>query len=323
MLVGQGVYTRGLTISGIRASTGGDGALPLSTVCIKGQRRVFLIDADTILAQLVSRNELDIIEFDAVLNDVLLQLMPTSSAGPQRQELPIYAYGELVDILCARGQHLLALQLESCWNRFLATRNIWLLCGYKMDSFRGLQADSVFDQICHSHTAVTPTEMYSKLATTQEKLALIAALQQKAMKLYSKEPLSWSDSKAEQQIRYREQFIATICHELRNPVAGLVGNVELLQEGLDLRQAILCPHRDDLEMTILSLSNSEVTSLRYQLADDLVSVDAIAACAEQMKTVSDDVLSLSKLEEGKVVLEKVPIRPESSLLRPLSKCSPP
>lgn len=308
-------YTRDeLTFGGKLARTGGDGAPPLITVCIRGQRRVFLVDADILLAQLVPEGELDMREFDAVLCDLLLQLTPTSSADPQRQELPIYAYGELVDILCARGQHLLALELESCWNRFLATRNIWLLCGYKMNSFRGLQADCVFDQICHSHTAVTPTEMYSKLATTQEKLALIAALQQKAMKLYSKEPLSWSDSKAEQRIRYREQFIATLCHELRNLVAGLVGNIELLQEGLDLRQAILCPHGDDLKEDDFSLSNTDVASLRYQLADDLISVDAVAVCTEQMKTVSDDVLSLSKLEEGKVVLEKVPFDPKTTIV---------
>jgi signal transduction histidine kinase/CheY-like chemotaxis protein len=143
---------------------------------------------------------------------------------------------------------------------------------------------------------------------------LIAALQQKAMKLSSKEPLSWSDSKAEERIRYREEFIATICHELRNPVAGLVGTVELLQEGLDLRQAILYRHQDDLKNNDFSLSNTEVASLRYQLADDLISVGAIAACAEQMKTVSDDVLSLSKLEEGKVMLEKVPFDPKTTIV---------
>jgi signal transduction histidine kinase/DNA-binding NarL/FixJ family response regulator len=307
-------YTRdGLNISGEWARTGGDGALPLSTACIRGQRRVFLVDGDKLLAQLVSGSELDMVEFDTVLHELLSQLMPASSADLQRLELPIYAYGELVDILCARGQHLLALELESCWNRLLATRNIWLLCGYKMGSFCGLEADCVFDQICHSHTTVTPTEMYSKLSTTQEQLALIAALQQKAMKLYSKEPLNRSDSKAEQQIRYREQFIATICHELRNPVAGLVGNVELLQEGLDLRQAILNPHRADLREDVFSISNSDVASLRYQLAGDMISVDAIAVCAEQMKTVSDDVLSLSKLEEGKVVLEKVQFDPKITI----------
>ncbi|OBT74550.1 hypothetical protein VF21_07571 [Pseudogymnoascus sp. 05NY08] len=48
-----------------------------------------------------------------------------------------------------------------------------------------------------------------------------------------------------------------------------------------------------------------MTLLENQLADDFVSVDAIAACAEHMKAVSDDVLSLSKLEERKVVLEHV------------------
>jgi signal transduction histidine kinase/DNA-binding NarL/FixJ family response regulator len=313
-LLGRGYTRHELTINGRCARTGGDGALHPSIACARGQRRVLLVDADMILAQLVSKDELDMGEFDVALHDLLSQLVPMSSADPQHQEPPIYAYGELVDILCARGQHLLALELEICWNRFLATRNIWLLCGYKMDSFRGLQADHVFDQICHTHTAVTPTEMYSKLATTQEKLALIAALQQKALKLYSQEPLGWSDSKAEQRIRYREEFIATICHELRNPVAGLVGNVELLQKGLDLRQTILCPHRDDVKEDDIPLSSTEVASLRYQLADDLISVDAIATCADQMKTVSDDVLSLSKLEEGKVVLEKVPFDPKTTII---------
>ncbi|KFY92756.1 hypothetical protein V500_04041, partial [Pseudogymnoascus sp. VKM F-4518 (FW-2643)] len=226
---------------------------------------------------------------------------------------PIYAYGELVDILCARGQHVLALELESFWNRFLAAENISLLCGYKMDSFRDLEVDNVFNHICQSHTTVTPTEMYSNLKSPEEKLIMIAALQVKAMKLQQTEPSDWSRGK-ERRIRYREQFVDALCHELRNPVSGIVGNVELLQGGLDVRQAILRPcHGDDGEESI-RLSNADVVLLQDQLAGDIISIDAIAACAEHMKTLSDNVLSLSKLEEGRVVLERVIFDARSTII---------
>ena len=280
----------------------------------KDHRRVFLVDADMVLARLVRSDELSFGEFDQMLNELLFQVTPQSSATSREQqyrESPIYAYGELVDILCARGQHLLALELESFWNRFLATGNMSLLCGYKMDSFRELQVENVFDHICHSHTAVMPTEKYSALPTEEQKLAMIATLQVKEMKLQQTQPPHWSHGKSERRIRYREQFVDTLCHELRNPVSGIVGNVELLQVGLDARQAIL-HHRDGEDN--LRLSSADVVLLQDQLAVDFVSVDAIAACAEHMKTVSDNVLSLSKLEEGKVELDKILFEPKDTII---------
>ncbi|KAH6667905.1 histidine kinase-like ATPase, partial [Halenospora varia] len=107
--------------------------------------------------------------------------------------------------------------------------------------------------------------------------------------------------------RYREQFVDVLCHELRNPVCGIIGNVELLQTGLELRQNIIGSHREAHCNSETRLSAIDVASLQSQLADDIVSVDAIAVCAEHMKVVTDDVLSLSKLEERKVVLEHVPL----------------
>lgn len=299
-----------------RKRRGSESVTPIGEAYQNGERRVVLVDGDVVVARLVLGDEVKAEEFDKMVNEILSQLTAGLSLDSQQQshELPIYAYGELVDILCARGQHLVALELESLWNRFLTTGNMSLLCGYKMDSFRDLQVENVFDHICNSHSVVTPTETYSSLATMEQKHTMVATLQRKVMTFHSKQPFHQSRGEAEQQIRYREQFVDTLCHELRNPVSAIVGNVELLQDGLDLRQGILHPHHSDNGAGDFRLSNADVVSLRDQLADDLVSVDAIAACAEHMKTISDDVLTLSKLEDGKVVLEKVPFDPKATIM---------
>ncbi|KFY95104.1 hypothetical protein V500_02947, partial [Pseudogymnoascus sp. VKM F-4518 (FW-2643)] len=288
----------------------------LGTVYGRGQRRVFLFDADIIVASLVQGDKLLLGDLEAMLKELVCKALPISTPNPVQgrySATPIYAYGELVDILCARGQHVLTLELESFWNRFLATENISLLCGYKMDSFLDLEVDNVFNHICQSHTTVTPTEMYSNLNSPEEKLAMVAALQVKAMKLQQIEQSGWSRGK-ERRIRYREQFVDALCHELRNPVSGIVGNIELLQGGLDVRQAILRPcHGDDGEESI-RLSTADAVLLQDQLAGDITSIDAIAACAEHMKTLSDNVLDVSKLEEGRVVLERVIFDARSTII---------
>ncbi|KAL5352385.1 hypothetical protein ACLOAV_002333 [Pseudogymnoascus australis] len=288
----------------------------LGTVYRRGLRRVFLFDADIIVASLVQGDKLLLGDFEAMLKELVRRAHSTSTPNAVQDRYlttPIYAYGELVDILCARGQHVLALELESFWNRFLAAENMSLLCGYKMDSFRDLEVDHVFNHICQSHSSVTPTERYSNLSSPEEKLAMIADLQVKAMKLQQLEPSGRSRG-TEQKVRYREQFVDTLCHELRNPVSGIVGNVELLQGGLGVRQAILRPGHGDGGGESIRLSSADVGRLQDQLAGDITSIDAIAACAEHMKTLSDNVLSVSKLEEGRVVLERVVFDARSTII---------
>ena len=292
-----------------RKGGGGGSVTSLGTVYRRGERTVLLVDADEVLIHIVPKNELNSEEFDSTVIGLLSQIHPGGSTRllepGEEDPHPIYAYGELVDMLCVRGQHLLALELETLWNRLLSSYNISLLCGYKMDSFRGSSVEKIFAQICHSHATVTPTESYSNLTTTNQKRAMIAGLQQQVTALHATQQLHWPDGDAEQRTKYREQFVDVLCHELRNPVSGIIGNVELLQTGLELRQGIIRSHQEGCRNGETRLSATDVASLQNQLADDLVSVDAIAICAEHMKAVSDDVLSLSKLEEGKVILERM------------------
>lgn len=283
----------------------------LGRVYRRGQRTVLLVDADKLLLQIVPKDEVNAQLFNETIIELLSRILPGGATG--LRELGdeylqhTYAYGELVDLLCARGQHPLALELETLWNHLLSSYNVSLLCGYKMDSFRGSSFEDIFTQICHSHVAVTPTESYSNLTTTRQKSAMIAVLQQQLSTLHATGQAHWSDRDAEQRIRYREQFVDVLCHELRNPVSGIIGNVELLQIGLEARQDVIDSHREGNCNGETRLSAIDVASLQSQLTDDVVSVDAIAVCAEHMKVVTDDVLSLSKLDEGKVVLEHVPL----------------
>jgi signal transduction histidine kinase/DNA-binding NarL/FixJ family response regulator len=274
-------------------------------------RHVLLVDAYRVLEKLVPGVEINCQDFENVMSDILSQL-PRAKTNDCQIQTSFYAYGELVDILCERGQHLIAFELEEIWNYFLATRNISLLCGYRMDSFRDRHLAPIFQQICHSHTIISPTESYSTLCTAEQQMAMVAALQQNVIALQAAIDLRPPRSKLEeQQMQYREQFVDILCHELRNPVSGITGNIELLQTGLGIRQAILHPVGDGHDNA--KLSNADVTSLRNQWTEDAESIEAIAISAEHMKTLTDDLLSLSKLESGKVILEKLPFDPKATI----------
>ncbi|KAJ3106281.1 hypothetical protein HDU97_006732 [Phlyctochytrium planicorne] len=113
--------------------------------------------------------------------------------------------------------------------------------------------------------------------------------------LYSRATDSLHTQRALQAKRRKEEideFVDVMCHELRNPLNGIAGNVDLLKSGLEIRESIL------LELEETGTINSEhISRLRQQLRDDEESITAIHACAEHSKMVADDVLELGKFEE--------------------------
>ncbi|MEM7504600.1 MAG: response regulator [Pseudomonadota bacterium] len=76
--------------------------------------------------------------------------------------------------------------------------------------------------------------------------------------------------------RVKSEFLATMSHEIRTPMNGVLGTLELL------RDAGLGP--EQLELVTIALSSSE-----------------------QLLTVLNDILDMSKFEAGKLELEKTPI----------------
>jgi len=63
-------------------------------------------------------------------------------------------YGEMVDVLCRRGNHPAALALEGLWNDLRRNDAFSLLCGYSMGSFASNDGAYDFDAVCWAHTHV-------------------------------------------------------------------------------------------------------------------------------------------------------------------------
>jgi len=70
----------------------------------------------------------------------------------------IRVYGEMVDVLCARGDRDAAAELEELWTRLLERRRrrFSLLCAYEVDVFDPAPQLSLLPQVCGAHTHVHP-----------------------------------------------------------------------------------------------------------------------------------------------------------------------
>lgn len=96
-----------------------------------------------------------------------------------------------------------------------------------------------------------------------------------------------------------EEITDTMCHELRNPLNGLYGNVVLLREAIN-ELKLLC------DKASLQFNETAVTTINNFLAKAEEQLEAADICAKQLKEIVDDVLDYSKLEHNKVKLTEVP-----------------
>ena len=95
-------------------------------------------------------------------------------------------------------------------------------------------------------------------------------------------------AEAEDHRHRQEEFIDTVCHEIRNPLVGIYGGMNLLQDKLRELQ------------TQLPDDNPKQKALFEEAKEHL---NTIGQCAEQQKVLVDDVLDLSRLESARVDLK--------------------
>lgn len=111
--------------------------------------------------------------------------------------------------------------------------------------------------------------------------------------------------RAEEAEAYRkrqEQFIDTMCHELRNPLNGIFGNVNLLGHSLTALEKVA-------ETETITLEEMRQAILEH-ITQEKESLQAIDTCARHQKAIADDVLNLSKLEAKKVKLNPTDFNPK-------------
>jgi PAS domain S-box-containing protein len=104
---------------------------------------------------------------------------------------------------------------------------------------------------------------------------------------------------AEKHRRNQERFIDTMCHELRNSLNGIYGNVGLLESIARMIERLV------REASSLELETTLREKILRQLEDNQESLAAIYKCVCYQQVITDDVLHLSKLEAGKVELNLI------------------
>jgi signal transduction histidine kinase len=240
--------------------------------------RLLFVDAHEALDGFMRGDRVDEQSFLAMVGATLERV--GGAAGTR-----VRACGEMVDLLCKEGLADAAHQLEQLWHEVTRTRPVHLLCAYDLDNFRAGHDVEHFDRVCATHTRVIPTERYRHHDAIHARYREIAQLQQRARALQSELPRR---ARAEQLVQEREEelrrqnenlaaalrakdeFLAMLGHELRNPLAPILLAVDLLRQ-----------------------RNGEASE--YEIIDRQV---------KHLVRLVDDLLDVARLVRGKVSLHK-------------------
>ncbi len=117
-----------------------------------------LRDAEETLAELMDGELPASDRFERVIGGLLDEV---AGRFPERT---IRAFGEMVDLLWARGEREAALALEALWNRLAESRRFALLCGYHVDIFDAEVQRQALPEIFGPHTHMRPASDPARLA---------------------------------------------------------------------------------------------------------------------------------------------------------------
>lgn len=105
--------------------------------------RLVILDAVQTLDKFMRQELPNAIAFDEVVGSLVARL----SNGKR-----ICIYGEMVDVLAARGNYKAAYQLEELWNRLGRRESYTLFCGYASGHFGDPKTAKALADICASHS---------------------------------------------------------------------------------------------------------------------------------------------------------------------------
>lgn len=106
-------------------------------------------------------------------------------AGRRSPQRRIRAFGEMVDLLVARGDRAEADVLERYWNELAAQLNFMLLCGYRLDLFDADVQAALLPQIRRSHAQLLPAGDEERFATAVERALVDVLGEDDAQKVYA------------------------------------------------------------------------------------------------------------------------------------------
>jgi len=125
----------------------------------------------------------------------LVDTLLARTRNAAKQDGPVAAFDEMSALLWAQGRENPAVRLEELWNDLADAQPISLCCGYSLDSFPEMKDGEPFHRICSRHTAVVPGEGYSRRFDLDERLRIVAGLQQRSLALETEAKLRCSEGR--------------------------------------------------------------------------------------------------------------------------------
>jgi signal transduction histidine kinase len=256
----------------------------LDVTSAKTSGRYVSLDAAETLAKFM----LDGSPNTAAFNELMGGVIASVTDGRSR----VRAFGEMVALLWAEGNHEGAIRLEELWNDLQTSHSFSLFCAYPMHGVGGEKFTEPHSGVCTVHSRVIPAESYAGLDDQEARLRVIAKLQQKAASLeaevkerqQAEERLrlalvgeQMARAEAETANRMKDEFLATVSHELRTPLNAIIGWSHLLRNG----------------------SLDEATISR--------ALETIDRNAKTQAQLIEDILDVSRMISGKLRLNSKPV----------------
>jgi hypothetical protein len=130
--------------------------LAVSTLDLDAARedgRYLPLNATDMLRELLTEGMPDIAKFERIVGRILRTAAQTCTSGF------VFAFGEMVALLCAAQKSDAAVRLEQLWNDLAKEHSFSLYCAYPLGSFTSGSADlKAFFEICAEHTLAIPAE---------------------------------------------------------------------------------------------------------------------------------------------------------------------
>lgn len=153
------------------------GGVPLAAATQQG--RSLALDAAQTLAAFIKEGMPDKVLFTRVVGDII------SWAAANANQARVAVFEEMVALLWQQGNAEAAIRLEQYWNDLAKTHSFSLPCGYPLGGFNREHHRESFARICSEHRAVIPAESYTTIADGNDRLRMIAYLQQAEQALKS------------------------------------------------------------------------------------------------------------------------------------------
>ena len=250
----------------------------------KARGRYVSLDAAEMLGKFMVNGSPEPARFKDVMGGIIANV----TDGRSR----IRAFGEMVALLWAEGNHAGAIRLEELWNDLQNAHSFSLFCAYPMNGLGGEKFIEPHSRVCNVHTRVIPAESYADLADHDARLRTIVRLQQRAESLEAEvkerrqveERLrvalvgeQMARAEAETANRMKDEFLATVSHEIRTPLNAIIGWSHLLRTG--------------------RLDEATVTR----------AIETIDRNAKSQAQLIEDILDVSRMITGKLRLNNEPV----------------